>query len=221
MAAPLQSVTTVKYYDASGVLQTLASTVYQVDTVSQPGRIVLAPTQIWPTVQANAPGRWRSPTSWDGSSGRFLGHPRCDVPAARGTRAVSIRHGDGLRDDRDCAAPRRGCALGESPGPRTTAGGVLVSAPGRKGPLTASDLKHRATLQDGSISHGLDGRTDGSLERLRDEGGGISRPAALHRERERSLGSVSRADSVSEDVMLDGGNGACCICKGTARTRSR
>lgn len=52
MAAPLRSVTSVKYYDTAGVLQTLATTYYHVDTVSQPGRIVLAPTQIWPTVQA-------------------------------------------------------------------------------------------------------------------------------------------------------------------------
>ncbi len=51
MAAPLQSVTTVKYYDTAGVLQTLASTVYTVDTVSRPGRLVRAPVQSWPSVQ--------------------------------------------------------------------------------------------------------------------------------------------------------------------------
>jgi uncharacterized phiE125 gp8 family phage protein len=54
MAAPLQSVI-VKYYDASGVLQTLASTVYLVDTTSEPGRIVLAPAQVWPVTQADRP----------------------------------------------------------------------------------------------------------------------------------------------------------------------
>jgi len=53
MAAPLQSVTSVKYYDPAGVLQTLATTVYTVDTVSRPGRVVRAPLQTWPTVQSD------------------------------------------------------------------------------------------------------------------------------------------------------------------------
>lgn len=51
-AAPLQSVTTVEYYDVNGVLQTLASTVYDVDTVSRPGSIALAANQAWPALQA-------------------------------------------------------------------------------------------------------------------------------------------------------------------------
>ncbi len=50
-AAPLQSVTTVQYYDSSGVLQTLASTYYTVDTVSRPGRICRASGQSWPGLQ--------------------------------------------------------------------------------------------------------------------------------------------------------------------------
>lgn len=52
MAAPLQSVTSVKYYDAAGDLQTLATTVYGVDTLSEPGLIFLKPDQVWPLTQA-------------------------------------------------------------------------------------------------------------------------------------------------------------------------
>lgn len=52
MAAPLQSVTTVKYYDAAGVLQTLASSAYVVNTTSRPGCLELAPNQSWPSVQS-------------------------------------------------------------------------------------------------------------------------------------------------------------------------
>lgn len=50
-AAPLQSVTSVKYYDTDGVQQTLATTYYRVDTTSEPGRVVLKPGQSWPSVQ--------------------------------------------------------------------------------------------------------------------------------------------------------------------------
>jgi len=46
----LQSVTTVKYYDSDDSLQTLASTVYDVDTNTDPGRITLAYGQSWPSV---------------------------------------------------------------------------------------------------------------------------------------------------------------------------
>ena len=53
MASPLQSVTTVQYYDTDGTLQTLATTVYGVDTVSRPGRVVLKPEQSWPSVQSD------------------------------------------------------------------------------------------------------------------------------------------------------------------------
>lgn len=53
MAAPLQSVTSVKYYDGDGVLQTLAASSYVVDTTSEPGRIYRAPNTAWPSVQAD------------------------------------------------------------------------------------------------------------------------------------------------------------------------
>lgn len=52
MAAPLQSVTTVQYYDTTGTLQTLATSYYDIDTVSRPGRVVLKPDQTWPTLQS-------------------------------------------------------------------------------------------------------------------------------------------------------------------------
>lgn len=53
MAAPLQSVSSVKYYDASGVQQTLSSSYYLVDTDSEPGRVVRAPNATWPALQAD------------------------------------------------------------------------------------------------------------------------------------------------------------------------
>jgi uncharacterized phiE125 gp8 family phage protein len=52
MAAPLQSVTSVKYYDEDGTQQTLATSYYDTDTVSRPGKVVLKPAQSWPSVQA-------------------------------------------------------------------------------------------------------------------------------------------------------------------------
>jgi len=63
-AAPLQNdaaanpstAPVVKYYDDAGVLQTLATSAYVVDTSSEPGRIVLAPYQIWPVLQATRAG---------------------------------------------------------------------------------------------------------------------------------------------------------------------
>jgi uncharacterized phiE125 gp8 family phage protein len=51
MAAPLQSVTSVKYYDDAGVLQTLSTSIYDIDTVSRPGRVVLKSDQAWPSWQ--------------------------------------------------------------------------------------------------------------------------------------------------------------------------
>lgn len=53
MAAPLQSVTSVNYYDTAGVQQTLATSFYDIDTVSRPGRVVLKPSQSWPSVQSD------------------------------------------------------------------------------------------------------------------------------------------------------------------------
>lgn len=49
--APLQSVTTVKYIDTDGNEQTLSSSVYTVDTDSDPGRIYLSYLQSWPTIR--------------------------------------------------------------------------------------------------------------------------------------------------------------------------
>jgi len=47
---PLQSVTSVKYKDSAGVLQTWAASNYIVDTVREPGRISLKSLVSWPTV---------------------------------------------------------------------------------------------------------------------------------------------------------------------------
>ena len=52
MAAPLQSVTWVKYYDENGTQQTLATSVYDTDLVSRPGRVVLKAGQSWPGTQS-------------------------------------------------------------------------------------------------------------------------------------------------------------------------
>lgn len=51
-AAPLASVSSVKYRDEAGVLQTLSASTYLVDTASEPGRVTLAPQQVWPTLQS-------------------------------------------------------------------------------------------------------------------------------------------------------------------------
>lgn len=47
--APLQAVTFIKYRDADGVQATVDSSTYLVDTESEPGRIVLAKSQSWPS----------------------------------------------------------------------------------------------------------------------------------------------------------------------------
>lgn len=46
---PLQSVTTIKYYDTDNAEATLATTEYFVDDKSEPGRIVLAYGKSWPS----------------------------------------------------------------------------------------------------------------------------------------------------------------------------
>jgi uncharacterized phiE125 gp8 family phage protein len=51
---PLASVTTIQYIDSGGTLQTLASSVYDVDTTSEPGRITLAYNQTWPETYGTA-----------------------------------------------------------------------------------------------------------------------------------------------------------------------
>lgn len=56
MAAPLQSVTSVKYYDIAGVLQTLSPAVYLVDLVSRPGKIMRGVQQAWPGLQGGRLG---------------------------------------------------------------------------------------------------------------------------------------------------------------------
>lgn len=46
---PLVQVNSVKYYDEAGVLQTISSSNYQVDTASEPGRIAPVYGYTWPT----------------------------------------------------------------------------------------------------------------------------------------------------------------------------
>jgi uncharacterized phiE125 gp8 family phage protein len=46
---PLQSVTSVKYYDTDGDQQTVAETVYKVLTGPEPGEVALKQGQVWPT----------------------------------------------------------------------------------------------------------------------------------------------------------------------------
>ncbi len=48
---PLQVVNVIEYYDEDGVLTTLDSSQYQVDALSEPGRIRPAPGVMWPTVE--------------------------------------------------------------------------------------------------------------------------------------------------------------------------
>lgn len=53
MALQLQSITSVKYYDADGTLQTLDASYYTTDTLARPARIVRAADVSWPTLQAD------------------------------------------------------------------------------------------------------------------------------------------------------------------------
>lgn len=48
---PLQSVTSIQYVDTAGATQTLSASLYLVDTYSEPGRIVPAYNQIWPSTR--------------------------------------------------------------------------------------------------------------------------------------------------------------------------
>ena len=50
---PLQSVTSVKYMDMTATQQTVSSSIYQIDTASEPGSFSRLPGQIWPQI---APG---------------------------------------------------------------------------------------------------------------------------------------------------------------------
>ena len=47
---PLQSVTSIKYYDTSGTEKEFSSDDYEVDTYSQPGRISLGYGKSWPSI---------------------------------------------------------------------------------------------------------------------------------------------------------------------------
>lgn len=51
---PLQSIDSVTYYDSFGVQQTLDSSTYIVDNVSEPARLVPAPNTTWPSTQTRA-----------------------------------------------------------------------------------------------------------------------------------------------------------------------
>lgn len=61
MAYPLQNnaaavpstAPVVQYYDGDGVLQTLSTSYYEVDTMAGPGRILRAPNQSWPSIQSD------------------------------------------------------------------------------------------------------------------------------------------------------------------------
>lgn len=46
--APLQSITSIKYTDATGTEATMSSSDYIVDTRNEPGKIVLGYSKIWP-----------------------------------------------------------------------------------------------------------------------------------------------------------------------------
>lgn len=48
---PLQSVTSIKYIDTGGTLQTLSADVYEVGTTSSPGVIALKYQQSWPSTR--------------------------------------------------------------------------------------------------------------------------------------------------------------------------
>lgn len=46
---PAQSVTSITYYDADNTLQTLSSSLYQVDALGEPARVIPNPNSLWPT----------------------------------------------------------------------------------------------------------------------------------------------------------------------------
>ena len=49
---PLVAVDSITYVDSNGATQTLAATVYDVDTTSSPGRVTLAYDQTWPATRS-------------------------------------------------------------------------------------------------------------------------------------------------------------------------
>jgi len=50
--SPLVTITTLKYIDTGGTLQTLANTEYRVDIVKEPGRITEAYSTSWPSIRS-------------------------------------------------------------------------------------------------------------------------------------------------------------------------
>lgn len=48
---PLRSVTGIQYVDPDGVTQTLSTSVYEVDTHAEPGRVLLKYGESWPSVR--------------------------------------------------------------------------------------------------------------------------------------------------------------------------
>lgn len=50
---PLQSVSAIEYLDADGALQTLSSSLYQVDIYSEPGRVKVSYGNSWPAIRAS------------------------------------------------------------------------------------------------------------------------------------------------------------------------
>lgn len=68
----LASVTSVKYVDTGGTLQTMATSDYVVDTATVPGRVLAAYGVTWPTTR----------TQWDAVVVRYVvGSAVADVPA--------------------------------------------------------------------------------------------------------------------------------------------
>jgi len=53
---PVQSVSSVKYYDVDGAQQTLSSDDYFVDTATEPARVRLKPDESWPDLDDGRPG---------------------------------------------------------------------------------------------------------------------------------------------------------------------
>ena len=50
---PLRSVTSITYVDGDGVSQTASASIYDVDTASDPGRVLLGYEQEWPDIRAH------------------------------------------------------------------------------------------------------------------------------------------------------------------------
>ncbi|WP_373047183.1 head-tail connector protein [Vulgatibacter sp.] len=92
--APLRSVTSVQYYDEAGQLQTLEAAAYHEDTVTMPGRLVLAAGQSWPATQCR-PGAVRIDFE--------AGHGEAAAVPARIRSAILVELENGYRErgDRD------------------------------------------------------------------------------------------------------------------------